>query len=143
MKLRTIAGLSVLCAAIAGPASAQVVNPGGGGGGITPGTSPSYGSTATASACLVLKAASGNFYSAGGSANAAGWAMVFNTTTAPSNGTVTPVFEAQVTGPGAWSISSPIGAPAFSTGITVCYSSTGPYTLTQYSTNNFMSGIYQ
>lgn len=98
----------------------------------------------TAAACLVLKASPGNFYSLSGNIGAAGYVMVFDATSAPADGTVTPKIVLQTSAAGTFSISYGGLPPAvFATGMTACASSTGPYTKTAYSTNVFMSGQVQ
>lgn len=71
----------------------------------------------------------GYLYSLGTTTSAAGWLMVFNTTTAPSNGAVTPANCYQVAAN--TSVLFPYATPfPFSTGITAVFSSTGCFTLT-------------
>jgi hypothetical protein len=102
-------------------------------------------STSTsAESCRVLKAGSGNLYSVGGYASAAGFAMVFNATSAPADGAVTPYLPAiYVPTAGTWSADFGTIPAVLSTGITVCFSSTGPFTKTAFATNNVLSGRVQ
>jgi hypothetical protein len=96
----------------------------------------------TTEACHVFKVGQGGFISGSGVIGAGGWIMVFDSATAPSNGAVTPIAWAYASVMGSWSISynSPAG---FVNGLTICASSTGPFTLTQYSTNTVFSAIVQ
>jgi len=118
------------------------------GGSVTPVPSPTLGGitpvvSSAAEACHVLKAAAGNLYSVSGYAGVAAWIMVFNATSAPADGAVTPIIWAYVPVAGSWSINYSTFPAAFSTGITVCASSTGPLTKTAVSTNNVFSGNVQ
>jgi hypothetical protein len=97
-------------------------------------------SSTAAEACHVLKNSPGNLYSISGTIGAAGWIMVFNATSAPGDGAVTPVAWAQPQAAGSWSMSWGAAPAYFSTGIVVCASSTGPFTKTAYSTNTVFSG---
>ncbi len=105
--------------------------------GITP-----IASTA-AEACHVMKASGGNLYSASGYIGAAGFIMVFNATSAPADGAVTPVAWLYAAAAGSWSLNYGLMPAVFSTGITICASSTGPLTKTAYSTNTVFSGNVQ
>jgi hypothetical protein len=114
---------------------------------LQPSASTTYGTTtavtSTAAACQVIKASAGNLYSASGYVSAASWIMVFNATSAPANGTVTPVAMAYAPTAGSWAINYGTIPTFLSTGITVCASSTGPFTLTQFATSNFITGQFQ
>ncbi len=99
--------------------------------------------SSAAESCHVLKGSAGNLYSVSGYVGAAAWLMVFNATAAPSNGAVTPVAWAYASAAGSWSINYGAIPLSLSTGITVCASSTGPLTLTLYSTNTVFSGRVQ
>ena len=114
---------------------------------ITPSSATNVGITpvvsASAESCHVLKASAGNLYSVSGYVGAAAWLMVFNTMTAPGDGAVTPTVWAYAPGAGSWAISYGSIPAVFSTGITVCASSTGPLTKTAYSTNTVFSGNVQ
>lgn len=92
-------------------------------------------SSTSAEACHVMKASAGNLYSTSGYIGAAGFIMVFNATSAPADGAVTPTTWAYAPAAGSWSIDYGAIPQAMSTGITVCASSTGPLTKTAYSTN--------
>lgn len=114
---------------------------------IAPSSASAVGIAAVASsaaeACHVLKAAAGNLYGVSGTIGAAGWIMIFNATSAPADGAVTPVAWAQPTTSGSWAINYGTIPLALSTGITVCASSTGPFTKTAYSTSTVFSGRVQ
>jgi hypothetical protein len=114
---------------------------------IAPSAASAVGIAAVAStsaeACHVFKASAGNLYSVSGTIGAAGWIMVFNATSAPADGAVTPVAWAQPTSSGSWAINYGTIPLVLSTGITVCASSTGPLTKTAYSTNTVFSGRVQ
>lgn len=96
-------------------------------------------STSVAAGSLVLKASAGNLYgfevTTGGSA---GYVMIFNATSAPADGTVTPVktFVVAANATVAFAWDTPL---RFSTGITVVFSTTGPFTKT-ISATAFISG---
>lgn len=95
--------------------------------------------TAAAGSDLVVKASAGNFYGFSLTTGAtAGYALVFNATSAPANGAVTPV-KCLVVGQ-----NSTIGASfeppiRLDTGIVVSFSSTGCFTKTSSATA-FISG---
>ena len=89
----------------------------------------------------VLKASAGNLYGYNVLATVAGYLMIFNSTTVPADGAVTPL------------ICLPLAAGAgvdrsfdiprrFTTGITLVFSSTGPYTKTASATA-FLGGAVQ
>jgi hypothetical protein len=67
--------------------------------------------------------------------------MLFNSTTVPGDGAVTPVAWAYVPAAGSWSMDWGNTPQYFSTGISVCASSTGPLSKTAYSTNTVFSGL--
>lgn len=100
-------------------------------------------STAPTSGCLVVKASAGNLFTASGVAPAAGYIMVFNAASAPANGTVTPTNVIQATAAGTWSLTFPAFGQFMSTGITICDSSTGPYSLTAVTSGVFITGQAQ
>lgn len=116
---------------------------------IAPSSASAVGIAHTAStaaeACHVFKASAGNLYGVSGLIGAAGYIMVFDASSAPADGAVTPKVWAQITTPsgGAWSINYGDIPAAMATGITVCASSTGPLTKTAYSTNTVFSGRFQ
>lgn len=102
----------------------------------------SASSTAAASN-LVLKASEGNLYHLTATIGAtSGYLMLFDATSLPSNGAVTPVYCAPVTSNGtngfiALEFSTP---KRFGTGITAGFSTTGCFTLTASATGNFFGG---
>lgn len=98
-----------------------------------------------ASSC-VLKASAGSFYGAYAECTSACWLMVFNATSAPSNGSTTAgtgsgnlVECIDISANGSKSINYPTFPRAFSVGVTVAISSTACATLT-LSTVGFVSG---
>jgi hypothetical protein len=100
-------------------------------------------STAT-EATRVLKASAGNLLSLTTTIGAtSGWVMVFDATSAPADGTVTPKFCRYIKSDGtagatslAWS--SPL---TFATGISVAFSSTGCFTKTASATAYFSGQV--
>jgi hypothetical protein len=94
----------------------------------------------SAEACHVFKASAGNVYSLSGYVDGAAFIMVFNATSAPADGAVTPVVWAYAAVAGTWSLDYGAIPAAFSTGVTVCRSSTGPLTKTAVSTNTVFAG---
>lgn len=134
-----------------------VTSSGGGGGAVTiSATSSATGAItpcvagSSASSCI-LKASTGNLYSVYATAGAtAGYLMVFNSATLPSNGSTTAgtasgnlVECVNVAANSTSSISFNPGPPElFSTGITAAYSSTGCATLTASATA-FIKGSAQ
>jgi hypothetical protein len=99
------------------------------GGAITPVVSTAV------EACHVLKASASALYgftvTTTGSAGATDWILVLNASSAPGNGAVTPVEWGRVGANGQYAWSAPGGVPqAFSTGVVVCLSTAGPFTLT-------------
>lgn len=109
--------------------------------GLTPVT------TAALSANQIVKASAGNLYSFEISADstlsaAAWWIMIYNATTAPADGAVTPL-KCYALPSGATSYSAAFPTPvAFSTGITIGVSTTGCFTKTA-SIHAFISGDAQ
>jgi hypothetical protein len=94
----------------------------------------------------VLKATSGNFFGVYAECSAACWVMVFNRTTAPSNGGTTAGIASgnmaecfDVAAGGSKSLTYPTYPVAFSVGVTVAISSTACDTLT-LSTVGFVTG---
>jgi hypothetical protein len=109
------------------------------------------GIAGSAASSVVLKASAGNLYSVYASASAAGWLMVFNSTTAPSNGSTTAGtasgnMEECIAIPAAGTTGglSFAGQPpeSYSVGITAVFSSTGCGTLTTSATA-FLHGAVQ
>jgi hypothetical protein len=89
----------------------------------------------------VLKASAGSLLSLSATTTTvAGWVMVFNATSAPVDGAVTPIYAWQVPANGVLTMSWPVPA-AFSTGITVAFSSTGPTTKTASATAFFTGQV--
>jgi hypothetical protein len=86
----------------------------------------------------ILKASAGNLYRASVTAGAsAGFLMVFNATTAPADGAVTPLVCRPVAANGQVEANF-AGLPArFSTGITAVFSTTGCFTKTASATASF------
>jgi hypothetical protein len=123
------------------------------GNGIVPSTSAetgaatSTGATTVLASNLVVKASAGNLYSFNVSADstlsgAAWWIMIFNSTTLPSDGTVTPA-KCYAMPSGVTSYSAAFNLPvAFSTGIVIGVSTTGCFTKTA-SVHAFVSGDYK
>lgn len=105
--------------------------------GLTPGQ---LGSAATN---LVLKASAGNLVNASVTIGAlSGYLMLFNATSLPGDGAVTPVFCLPIVSNGTnggASIAWPLPGKFFSTGITAGFSTTGCFTLTA-SSAAFISG---
>lgn len=97
------------------------------------------GSSSTLEASHVLKASAGNLYSLYvATTNAAGWLMTFNATSAPADGSVTPVEAIQVPTNSAAAISFDGSPPdRYSTGIVAVFSTTGPFTKTASATAFF------
>lgn len=89
----------------------------------------------------VFKATGGVVYSLTVSnSSTAGWLMLFNSATAPADGTVAPVYCMYV--PANQSLRLPFDYPvALSTGIAVAYSSTGCFTKTASATAFFSAQI--
>jgi hypothetical protein len=96
---------------------------------------------------LVVNAAASSLYSLDVSADstlsaAAWWIMIFNSTTLPGDGTVTPArCIAMASGSTAYTGAWPVGLP-FATGIVVGVSTTGCFTKTA-SVHAFISGDYK
>ena len=110
------------------------------------GITPVVGGSAISS--LVLKASAGNLYSVYAECSAACWLMVFNSTSAPSNGATTAGVASgnmveciPIASGGSGSISYQPGPPAvYSVGITAAISSTTCATLT-LATTGFIHGM--
>jgi len=95
--------------------------------------------TTVAAGSLVLKASSGNLYSVNITSGAsAGYLMLFNSTTAPADGTVTPIKVMPIAANAGLVVNfnPPI---RFGTGITAVFSTTGPFSKT-ISATAFISG---
>lgn len=147
--------------------SINVDSSGGGGGAVTLPTTPTIAagngvvpapssealaglSTVACSALCanqIIKGSAGNIYSFNVSADAtlsgaAWWVMIYNATTAPGDGTVTPAkCYAMPSGTTSYSAAFPVPV-ALGTGITIGVSTTGCFTKTA-STHAFISGDYK
>jgi hypothetical protein len=127
----------------------QIVIPSGGGGGtpsnvvIAPTSSAAAGITPVVSGSLegshVLKASAGNLYDAYVTTGTTpGYVMVFNATSAPGDGAVTPIDCIQAPPSQTTSLFSLASPPeVFSTGITIVFSTTGCFTKTISATAFF------
>lgn len=90
--------------------------------------------TTAAVSCQVAKSSAGSLLASTLYSSVSGWFLVFNATSAPADGAVTPIEflrypTADVTM--GYSASPPLAA---GTGITICFSTTGPYTKTASAT---------
>lgn len=96
--------------------------------------------TTVAASSIVLKASAGNLYGVNVSSSAAGFLMLFDATTAPADGTVTPKFVYPIGANGGQCI--PFDHPLhFATGITAVFSSNAsPFSKTASATA-FISGL--
>jgi hypothetical protein len=95
--------------------------------------------TSAAAAGVVLKTSAGNLYSCTVSSGAtAGYLMVFDAVAAPGDGAVTPVHVIQVAANSTQTTFFPVPVRC-NTGITLVFSSTGPFTKTASATA-FLSG---
>lgn len=95
--------------------------------------------TATAAASLVAKATPGLLYSAYISGpSVAGFLLVFNATSVPADGTVTPVECVAVASAGSANISNLVIPEFFSAGISLAFSSTGCFTKTTTGLTAFL-----
>lgn len=123
--------IALILALAATPAFAQVqIQPT-----DNPGNSLVTVRSASSESSHVLKAGPGNLYSVNAT-GATGYLMVFDATSAPADGAVTPV----ICVPAGSSVSYLPGPPAyFSTGIVAVLSSTGCFTKT--ATNGFIFGL--
>ena len=91
--------------------------------------------TATAAASLVAKATGGQLYAFSGTAGAsAGYFLIFDATSAPSNGTVTPKFCYPVAIGGNFDKSWGAYPVPFQNGIVIEFSTTGCFSATSSST---------
>jgi len=120
-----------------GGATTVVVPTGLSANGITPIAS------ASAESCHNFKSGGGNVYTIGGVIGGAGWVFILNLSASPSNGAVVPLAWGYYAAQSPWSYTPPAGAPAvFTTGITACYSSTGPFTLTQLTSTALSNSVF-
>lgn len=111
----------------------------------TPHSTNGTGGSACTSVCsnLVLKASSGNLYSGNLTSGAsAGYVMIFNATSAPADGTVTPAYCSVLSANSTWNMANTPIPALFSTGITIVFSTTGCFTKTASATA-FISGQFQ
>ena len=100
-------------------------------------------SSTAAESSHVLKNSAGNFYGVTITPTVAGYLLVFNATSAPSDGAVTPIFCVPVSANTASGLSTRGGIPtSFSTGIVVVFSTTGCFTKTASATASF-TGMVQ
>jgi hypothetical protein len=95
--------------------------------------------TTVAAGSLILKASAGQLYSVSCTTGAsAGYLMIFNSTTVPADGVVTPVYVASI--PATTTYSTDFEFPIYcATGCTLVFSTTGPFTKT-ISATAFLSG---
>lgn len=115
---------------------------------IAPTAASAAGITPVVSASLesghILKASAGNLYSVTATVNnnANGQIMVFNSTTVPADGAVTPIECINVNAGGTVSINPGMNGPPeqFSTGISVAFSSAGSCFSKTASANAFFNG---
>lgn len=116
---------------------------------LMPGATSATGIASVAStaaeSCHVLKGSAGNLLSLTVTLGAtSGWVLVFDATSAPMDGAgQTPSWWSPVTSNGTFgSISSAWLVPLnFATGITACFSTTGPFTKTASSTAAFSAQV--
>lgn len=99
--------------------------------------------SASAESNHVLKSSAGNLYGVCVTNGAtAGYMMFFNATSAPADGAVTPVGWVAAPGVNTTYCYDPGAVPDYySTGITVVYSSTGPFTKTASATAAFSGKV--
>lgn len=101
---------------------------------------PNVATTVVASS-LVLKATAGNLYDFSVTAGAsAGYLMIFNATTAPADGTVTPAVVLAIAANASIGFTYPY-PKRFTTGITMVFSTTGPFTKTASATAFLAGGV--
>ena len=90
----------------------------------------------------VLKSGAGTLFGLSVTASAAGYVLVYNATSAPSDGAVTPIAcYYNSSGPGTLGVAFTPFPLQFTTGITVVYSSTGCFTQTTSSTAFFLGEV--
>lgn len=89
-----------------------------------------YGASSTEEASHVIKSSPGILNSVYMTGPTSGYLMAFNATSAPSDGTVTPVICVTVSALGLTGINFDNYPAYFSNGIAVVYSTTGPFTKT-------------
>lgn len=104
------------------------------------GTTPVVSTAAEAS--HVLKAGAGNLYRIAVTTGAtAGYLLVFNATSAPANGAVTPLLCRQVAANSSLEVDHAAAPDRYATGITAAFSSTGCFTLTTSATAMFEGAV--
>ena len=90
-----------------------------------------------------LKASAGTFFGAVvTTTTVAGWVLVFNSATVPADGTVAPVYAMQIPAGVTQGIAQFLVGATFSTGISIAFSTTGPFTKTSSATA-FFTGMVQ
>lgn len=107
-------------------------------------SAPLHTQTSTVASNLVVKSGAGNLYGLNVDSGASAlYVMVFDATSAPADGTVTPVKVYQLGLNSSFNI-APTSVPLlhFATGCTIVASTTGPFTKTNSSTA-FISGDYE
>jgi len=130
MNRIVLALLALAGAVLAAPVSAQFLSP------VVPVVSGAAGSN------IVLKTGSGQLNALSAQIGATGgYVMIFDATSAPADGAVTPKYCWQVPANGGMALSWPTPA-IFSAGIVVVFSTTGCFTKTASSTA-FFSGQVQ
>ena len=86
----------------------------------------------------VLKASAGTLYSlVATTTTAAGYLMVFNSTTVPADGAVTPLYAIVVDVGNSVNLTAQLAGMYFPTGVSVAFSTTGPFTKTASATAMF------
>lgn len=102
------------------------------------GMAPTPATQSAVQSCTVLKSSAGQLYSLSAAIGATtGYIMVFNATAAPGDGAVTPAWppiRVVSDGTSGWASYSFPYPLTLGTGITVCFSSTGPFTKTASAT---------
>lgn len=117
-------------------------------GGITTSVTPVAVATVASTAleaCHVLKASAGGLITLTAEIGAtSGYLLVFDASSAPADGAVTPIWWREISSNGtngglsaSWGV-SPISA---TTGITACFSTTGPFTKTASATAAFSAQV--
>jgi hypothetical protein len=104
---------------------------------------PAIGPTVTTAAASSLALGPGplNLYGFSGYSTVSGWFLVFNATSAPADGAVTPVDFYPYTAAQAFAVDYS-GAPLRgSTGLTIVFSTTGPYTKTASATASISAKV--
>lgn len=98
--------------------------------------------TTVAASGIVAKATPGNLYDINITVGAsAGYLMIFNATAVPADGTVTPAFVLPLAANAGLAFTFPV-PKRFSTGISIAFSTTGPFTKTASATA-FIGGSFQ